>query len=389
MWSCLKPVKLFLILTITAAFCLVFTSSAYCTDAETVYKIGGIFSVTGPASFLGDPEKNSMEMAVEQINKKGGIDGHMLEAVIYDTEGDPSKTVMAVSKLINKDNVIAIIGPSRTPTTLAVVPMVQKSEIPFISCAAGNKIVEPVKPWVFKTAQSDILAVAAIYKHIKTQDYKTIGIITVENAFGESGKEQLLAQAPEFGLQVVRSETFGGNDSDMTAQLTKIRKENPDAIVCWGTNPGPAVVAKNIEQLDIDIPLYQSHGVASPKFIELAGEAAEGILLPTGKILVADLLPESDPQKAVLTEYIAAYESKFNTAVSGFGGYAFDAMHMLAKALEGTDGDRAQIRENLENTKGHVGVSGIFNFSKTDHNGLDPDAFVMVRIQNGTWELIK
>ena len=389
MWSGPKPRKLIWLLAFITAVCLVFASSAYSTDAEKVYKIGGIFSVTGPASFLGDPEKNSMEMAVEQINEKGGIDGHMLEAVIYDTEGDPSKTVMSVSKLINKDNVIAIIGPSRTPTTLAVVPMVQKSEIPLISCAAGNKIVEPVKPWVFKTAQSDILAVASIYKHIKAQDYKTIGIITVENAFGESGKEQLLTQAPEFGLQVVRSETFGGNDSDMTAQLTKIRKENPDAIVCWGTNPGPAVVAKNIEQLDIDIPLYQSHGVASPKFIELAGEAAEGILLPTGKILVAELLPESDPQKAVLTDYINAYESKFDASVSGFGGYACDAMHMLAKALKGTGGDRAQIRENLENIKGHVGVSGVFNFSKTDHNGLDPDAFVMVRIQNGSWELIK
>ena len=384
-----KPWKINWILAFTAALCLVFASSAFCASAETTYKIGGIFSVTGPASFLGDPEKKSLEMAVEQINKQGGIDGHMLEAVIYDTVGDPSKTVMSVSKLINKDNVIAIIGPSRTPTTLAVVPMVQKAEIPFISCAAGNKIVEPVKPWVFKTAQSDILAVASIYQHIKKQGYKTLGIITVANAFGESGKEQLLAQAPEFGLEVVRSETFGGKDSDMTAQLTKIRKENPDAIVCWGTNPGPAVVAKNIEQLEINVPLYQSHGVASPKFIELAGEAAEDILLPTGKILVADLLPESDPQKQVLTEYIDAYESKYSTSVSGFGGYAYDAMHLLAKALEGTGGDRAQIRENLENIKGHVGVSGVFNFSKSDHNGLDPDAFVMVRIKNGTWELIK
>jgi len=385
----IKPRTLSRILAAAAVICLILAGSAFNAAAEKIYKIGGIFAVTGPASFLGDPEKKSMEMAVEQINQNGGIDGHMLEAVIYDTEGDPSKAVMSVSKLINKDRVLAIIGPSRTPTTLAVLPMIQKAKLPLISCAAGNKIVEPVKPWVFKTAQSDILAVASIYQHIKAKGYKTIGVITVENAFGESGKEQLLAQAAEFGLQVVRSETFGGKDSDMTAQLTKLRKEKPDAIVCWGTNPGPAVVAKNLEQLDIDIPLYQSHGVASPKFIELAGSAAEDILLPTGKILVADLLPDSDPQKDVLTGYIDAFENQYKSSVSGFGGYAYDAMHLLAKALDGTGGDQAQIRQNFENIKGHVGVSGVFNFSPSDHNGLNPDAFVMVRIQNGIWKLVE
>jgi len=387
--ACTKALKVSLIPALAAVVFLAFSISPASASAADTYKIGGIFAVTGPASFLGDPEKKSMEMAVDQINAAGGVNGHKLEAVIYDTEGDPSKTVMSVSKLINKDNVIAIIGPSRTPTTLAVVPMVKKARIPFISCAAGNKIVEPVKPWVFKTAQSDILAVASIYQHMKKQDVKKIGIITVGNAFGESGKEQLLEQASEYGIQVVSSQSFGGKDSDMTAQLTKIRKEEPDAIVCWGTNPGPAVVAKNVEQLGLEMPLYQSHGVASPKFIELAGKAAEGILLPTGKILVADLLAEADPQKAVLSDYIDAYEARYKTSVSGFGGYAYDAVHLLAKAMKNTDGDQNQIRENLENTSGHVGVSGTFNFSEQDHNGLAPDAFVMVKINNGTWQLIR
>jgi branched-chain amino acid transport system substrate-binding protein len=352
------------------------------------YKIGGLFSITGPASFLGDPEKKSMEMAVEQINKTGGIDGHMLEAIIYDDEGDPSKAVNAAGKLIESDKVIAIVGPSLTPTTLAVMPMVQKAQIPFISCAAGNKIVQPIDPWVFKTAQSDILAVSAIYTHMKSQNIKKIGILTVADAFGESGKEQLLAQAAQFGLTVVRSETFGGKDTDMTAQITKIRQENPDAIICWGTNPGPAVVAKNIQQLGISIPLYQSHGVASPKFIELAGSAADGIILPTGKILVTNLLSDTDPQKKVLMDYTAAYDARYKTPVSGFGGYAFDGIQILAKALAGTNGDKEKVRENIENLKNHVGISGIFNFSPTEHNGLGADAFVMVRIKDGKWELI-
>ncbi|MBC2716468.1 MAG: ABC transporter substrate-binding protein [Desulfobacteraceae bacterium] len=381
--------SMMMILSVLAIACLLVASPAISASGKKPYKIGGIFAVTGPASFLGDPEKKSMEMVVDQINAKGGIDGHMLEAVIYDTEGDPSKAVMGVSKLINKDNVIAIIGPSRTPTTLAVMPMIQKAKIPFISCAAGNKIVQPIDPWVFKTAQSDILAVAAIYENLKSKNIKKIGIISVNNAFGESGKEQLLSQAPAFGLAVSKSETYGAKDTDMTAQLTKIRQDNPEAIVCWGTNPGPAVLAKNIQQLGLDIPLYQSHGVASPKFIELAGSAAEGIMLPTGKILVAALLPDSDPQKEVLNAYTSEYEKKYKSSVSGFGGYAYDAVKILAAALKNSNGDKEKIREALENTNGYVGVSGIFNFSKTDHNGLSPEAFVMVKIQDSTWKLLQ
>lgn len=352
------------------------------------YKVGGVFSVTGAQSFLGDPEKKSMEMLVEAINAKGGIDGHPLEAVIYDDEGDPTKAVLAANKLISKDNVIAVIGPSLTPTTLAIAPILEQAKVPLISCAAGIKITDPVKPYVFKTAQSDVLAVAAIYKHLQKQNTKKIGIITVANAFGESGKEQLLAQASTFKFEIVQAESFDAKDSDMTAQLTKIRKAQPDVVICWGTNPGPAVVAKNMQQLGMTTPLYQSHGVASAKFIELAGDAAEGIILPTGKIMVASLLPENDVHRPILLQYSKDFNDRFKMPASGFGGYAFDALGILAKALAGTNGDRDKIRDNIEKLTGYVGISGTFNFSPKDHNGLGEDAFVMVRIQKGTWALL-
>jgi len=352
------------------------------------YKIGGVFSVTGSQSFLGDPEKKSMEMLVETINAKGGVDGHPLEAIIYDDEGDPTKAVLAANKLISKDNVIAVIGPSLTPTTLAIAPILEQAKVPLISCAAGIKITDPVKPYVFKTAQSDVLAVAAIYKYMQKQNIKKLGIITVANAFGESGKEQLLAQAPAFKMEIVQTESFDAKDSDMTAQLTKIRKAQPDAVICWGTNPGPAVVAKNMQQLGMTTPLYQSHGVASPKFIELAGDAAERIILPTGKIMVASLLPEKDQNRPILLQYSKEYGDRYKTPASGFGGYAFDAMGILTQALKGTDGNRDKIRDNIEKLSGYVGVSGTFNFSPKDHNGLGEDAFVMVRIQKGAWTLL-
>lgn len=356
--------------------------------AGQVYKIGGIFSSTGRASFLGDPEMKTMEMLVEKINAAGGIDGHQVEAVIYDSEGDPAKAVSAVNKLLYKDKVLAIVGPSTTPTTLAIVNFVERAQVPLISCAAGVKITDPIKPWVFKTAQTDLLAVAAVYGHMQKKGIKTIGILTVSNAFGESGKAQLLSQAGDFGITVVKAESFGGQDTDTTAQLTKIKAASPDAIVCWGTNPGPAVVARNAKQLNIDIPLYQSHGVGSPKFIELAGDAAEGIVLPTGKILVTDLLKDDDPQKKILQGYTSDYQARWNGNVSGFGGYAYDAVNLLVKAMAGTNGDKKMIRDNLESITNHLGATGAFNFSATDHNGLGSDAFVMVEIRNGTWKLL-
>lgn len=366
--------------------CLVTSGPALCKEP---YKIGGIYSITGSSSFLGDPEKKSMEMTVEAINAKGGIDGRPVEAVILDDEGDPTKAVLAANKLISKEGVIAIVGPSLTPTTLAIIPVVEKAGVPLVSCAAGIKITEPVKPLVYKTAQNDALAVAAIYRHIQGRNIKKIGIISVENAYGESGKEQLTVQAPKFGIQIVQAETFGAKDTDMTAQLAKIRAAQPEALVCWGTNPGPAVITKNVVQMNMKIPLYQSHGVASPKYIELAGTASEGVLLPTGKILIADQLPDTDPQKAVLKGYIAEFEKRYSMPVSGFGGYAVDGLNLLAAALKGTEGDKKKIAANLEKIKGHVGITGTFTFTPTDHNGLGDDAFVMVEIKNGKWQLLK
>ncbi len=365
---------------------LILTPSAFAKDT---YKIGGIFAVTGGASFLGDPEKKSMQMVVDQINAKGGIDGHMLEAVIYDTKGDPTEAVQFANKLINKDKVLAIIGPSRTPTTMPIIPLCERARLPLISCAAGNGIVNPVRPYVFKTAQSDIMAVGTIYKYMKAQGMKKVAILCVDNGFGASGAAQLRAQAAAFGLTVVSDESFGGKDTDMTAQLTKARKENPDAMVCWGTNPGPAVVAKNARQLKVEFPLFMSHGVASPKFIEIAGDAANGIMLPTGAVLVAGLLPADYHQKAALDTYIADYKGKYEKGVSGFGGYAYDAMKVLEIALKGTGGDKAKIRDNIEKVQGYIGVSGTFNFSATEHNGLGDDSFKMVKIENGTWAIVE
>ena len=352
-------------------------------------KIGALFSVSGPASFLGEPERNTAEMMVAEINKAGGIKGRKLELIVYDTQGDATKAVQAVNKLIKDDKVVAIIGPSTTGDSMAVIPVVEKAEIPLVSCAAGIKITDPVKKWVFKTAQNDVLAVMKIYKNLQKQKIDKIAILTVSDGFGSSGREQLKLQAKEFDIKIISDETYSPSDKDMTVQLTKIRQSAAQAIICWGTNPGPAIVARNAKQLGIKIPLYMSHGVSSRKFIELAGDGAEGIILPSGRVIVADQLPNSDPQKKALMSYVNKYREHYKVEGDHFGGHAYDAVMLLKKAMEQGGFSPAAIRDQLEKTKKVAGIGGTFSYSPQDHAGLTSEAFVLVKIEKGDWKLIK
>jgi branched-chain amino acid transport system substrate-binding protein len=358
--------------------------------AAAPIRIGGLFAVTGPASFLGEPEKKTLEILVKDINGKGGVNGSMIELVIYDTQGDVTKAVQLATKLIKNDKVAAIIGPSTTGETLAIIPVIEKERIPLISCAAGIKITDPVKKWVFKTPANDHVAAEKIYNYAARFKQKNIALLTVSDSYGSSGREQLKALAAKKGIKIVADEVYSPKDTDMTAQLTRIRGFKPDAIICWGTNPGPAVVTRNIKQLAIKTPLYQSHGVASKKFIELAGaEASEGILLPAGKLAVYDLLPKTDPQQKVLKEYDLMYRKSYGTEASTFGGYAYDGFKLVINAVKKSGATPEKIRSGLEQTRRLVGVSGVFTMSPADHNGLDLSAFEMVRITKGDWTLAR
>jgi branched-chain amino acid transport system substrate-binding protein len=374
-----------------AATVLIISSlwSALCFASSGPIKIGALFSVTGPPSFLGEPERNSAKMVVDEINAKGGIKGRKLELVVYDTQGDATKAVQAANRLIKEDKVVAIIGPSTTGESMAIIPVAEKEGIPLISCAAGSKITDPVKKWVFKTAQNDGLAVTKIYEHLKKKGINKIAILTVSDGFGSSGREQLKANAAKFGIQVVVDDTYGPKDTDMTSQLTKIRGSKAQAIICWGTNPGPAVIAKNVKQLGVKLPLFMSHGVSSKKFIELAGDASEGIMLPSGRVIVSDVLPASDKQKKSLIAFVKDYQNHYKTEGDHFGGHAWDAVMLLKGALERGGDTPSAIRDQLEKTQNFAGIGGIFTYSASDHAGLTKDAFVLVEVKKKDWALVK
>lgn len=378
-----------LILIVLAVF-LIFSTNT--VSAKEPYKIGAIFSITGAASFLGEPSKNTVIMLKEQINKSGGINGVPLEVIIEDSKSDETQAVLAAKKLLDKDKVLAIVGPSTTGESMAVIPILTQAKTPLVSCAAGAGITQPVSEryWIFKSPQYDTSAVEAIFTHLKNKGINKVGIITISTGFGDSGRKALLELAPKFGMTITADERYGPKDSDMTTQLAKIKNSGAQAVINWSVGPGQVIVTKNWHTLKMGIPLIQSHGWGSKKNIELAGKAAEGVIAPLSRLVVWDKLSDKHPQKAVLKKYSTDYETKFKTEPGTFGGHAYDAFMMVVEALKKAGPDKQKIRDYLENNiTNWPGTGGIFNMSAKDHCGLDKDAFEIVVIKNGDWQILK
>ena len=381
-------VKHSLLKIVTAAALAVGTSlSAYAADP---IKIGSVLSVTGPAAFLGDPELKTLQLYVEKINKEGGVLGRQLQLVHYDDGTDASKANSFTKRLIDDDKVDIIVGGTITGSTMSMIPLVEKAEMPFISLAGAVVIVEPVKKWVFKTPHTDRMAAEKVFDDMKKRNLTKVGLFSETSAFGASGKKETEAMAAKMGITLVANEVYGPKDTDMTPQLTKIKNAaGVQAVFVFGLGQGPALVNKNYKQLGITLPLYHAHGVASEEFIKLSGPAAEGVRLPAAALLVADKLAANDPQKPVATAYRKAYNERFKEDVSTFGGHAYDGLMIAVDAFKRAGStDKAKVRDAIEATKGYIGTGGKVNMSATDHMGLDQSAFRMLEIKSGDWTLV-
>lgn len=382
----IKGRAIWIALILIVSLSLVFS----CTKEKEPYKVGAVFSVTGRTSFLGEPEKKTAVMIAEAINKVGGINGHPLELVVYDDESDETKAVLAVKRLLKKDKVPVIIGPSLSGNTLAVVKVMNDAKVPLVSCAASNKIVTPVvdRHWIFKVPQSDTHAVEKIYDYLLKKGINKIAIMSVSTGFGASGREELLRLAPQVGIEILADERYGPKDTDITAQLTRIRGTDAQAIVNWSVGPTQVLAVKNWHDLGMtNMPFYQSHGFGSRKNIKLAAGAAEGVFCPLGRVNIPDLVPADHPQKKVIEIYNEAYQAKYSEPLSSFGGHGWDALNLVIDALKAVGPDSAKIRDYIENRTNYVGQHGVFNFSPTDHNGLTKEAFEMVVVKDGDWAL--
>lgn len=360
---------------------------AAASEVEPI-KVGAVFSITGGASFLGAPEAKTVEMLADKLNQAGGINGRKIEMIIKDTGGKPENAISMTKQLIDEDKVLAILGPSTSGETMAIKDICQEGKTILLSCAAAENIVNPVASYVFKTPQKDSDAARRIFGIMKEKAISKIGVITSNDGFGMAGKAQIEKLAPEAGITVVISEVYDKQDTDLTGILTKIKGENVQAVVNWSIVPAQSLVAKNMKQIGLDVPLFQSHGFGNIKYVEAGGDAANGTIFPCGRLLVADVLPDNHPQKKLLLQYKQDYESRYKEPVSTFGGHAYDAFEILVAAIrKAGSAEPEKVREAIENLTGFVGTAGIFNFSAQDHNGLGLDAFEMLTVKDGKFAI--
>ncbi|MBU4302275.1 MAG: ABC transporter substrate-binding protein [Actinobacteria bacterium] len=361
-----------------------------CGCEKSVYKIGAVLSLTGPALPLGQPEQRSLMLLEEKINEEGGIDGHPVSFLIRDDESEPAKANTAVTKLINQENVAAIIGGSTTGSTLAMAKVCEKSRVPQVCCAAGTKITQPVKEYVFRTPPSDAMAIEKLLGYLEYDlKVKKIAVLHDANAYGTGGADELESKCGDYGIVVVARDNYGSTDTNMIGQLTKIQGTDAEAVVVWGTNPGPASIAKNMKELNMTIPFVGSHGIANKKFIELAGEAANGVVFPAGRLLIPSSIPEGSEWRKAVEEFSKEYKDKYDMEIDTFAAHGWDAGLIITEAMKeaGTDGEK--LNEQIEKTRNLVGIDGAYNYSPKDHDGLSVDDLIMIKIENGEWTQVK
>jgi branched-chain amino acid transport system substrate-binding protein len=371
-------------------FCV---AGGFAWSAEPI-KLGAFFDLTGAGSAIGTPTKLVAEMVVKKINAEGGINGRPLQLIIADDEGDPTKAAIVAKKFIESDKVVAIIGPTRTDTGMASKPIIEQMKVPTFMCVGGDPVITvPPFKWTFKSPQRTSVAVKKSFEYLKRKGIQKIAIITSADGFGRDGKNWLEKMAPDYGLKIISGESFQATDNDMTTQLIKIKAASPEAIICWTIGKAGSIVSKNVKQLGIQAPLFQCHGLPDPIYIKLAGEASEGNIMPATKLMVASQLADSDPQKKVIVEFIRLYKDVYQYdrqfPINTHSGYAWDAIYIVANAMKKAGTNNEKLREAIEKTKNYIGISGIYNISAEDHNGLGLDSMVIVQIDKGQWKKLE
>jgi branched-chain amino acid transport system substrate-binding protein len=354
-------------------------------------KIGAIVSLTGTYAGLGDPEKKTIEMEVKRINDAGGINGRPVEVIFEDDATDEAKAVAAASKLIEQDGVIAIIGATGSGQTMAIRGDIDRAGIPNVSMAGATAITKVFDPLVFQTPWSNTIVVPYTLDKLKAAGIKKIGLISDSGGFGKDGRAVMLEEAPKAGIEVVSDQTFNPGDTDMTAQVTKIKGSDAEAMVMWSAGKEAATVLKNAQELGLKMPIYGSHGNARKELIEGAGDASEGFKFAAGKILIPSAYGEGSEAFTVANDFIDRYKTAYGDAPSTFAGHAYDALYLITEAAKRVQGDLTPtaLRDEIEKTAGFVGIGGTFNFSATDHNGLTPEDLTLYEVKNGEWQLVQ
>lgn len=376
-------------LIVTALMVLGIITWTLTSFAAEPIRIGSPLLLSGTGAYVGGAEKDTLEMMAADLNKAGGINGRPLEFIFYDEEAKPDVAVSMVKRLIQKDKVSAIVGISTSWTALPIIPIVEKEEVPTIILAAAIKIVDPVKKWVFKTPADDRIVTAKLLSYMQSQGIKRIALMSTQDGFGDGGRSEITAQAPAYGISIVFDDKYTMQDTDITPTLSKIKKTDAQAVINWSSQRAPIILTMNYRQIGLELPLYQSHAAFSKDFLDATGKNSEGVKTAAMKFYGADKLPDSDPQKKVILGYQEAYKKRFGKETNQFGGCALDGFNILVTALKKAGDDKNKLRDAIEQTKGYVGIHGVFNYSSTDHGGISKESILMYQATEGAWKIIQ
>ena len=387
----MKAVRLLMLITLVA-FALGSVSVRVGQAAGTPYVIGAVVCESGPASTLGRPEGDSIQLAVDEVNKAGGINGHPLQVTIIDDETSPANAVNATRRLLDQ-HVIAILGTSITQGSLAMVPVAEQAHIPMISFASSANVIEPVaeRQWIFKIPPTDTSIARILQGYMKSHGVTKVGAVYRNDDYGKTGIAHFEEAGRADGFQVADSEAIDATATDATTQLTRIRAANPQGILVWSTLPSVYVVTKGYRQLGLgSLPLYFSDGAADQRFLDQTGVALNGAYIATSRVSVASQLPSTDPSKKISLHYVDAFERSFpkDKPANMFGGFAYDSIYWLKQALAKSGPDPAKLRDALEHIN-YDGVSGVFHTTPQNHNGLAPNADVVTKVVDGHFVIVR
>lgn len=353
-------------------------------------RIGALLETSGFIASLGQPGLEGANLAIEQVNAAGGINGRKLALINVNSESDNTKTVSGFRRLAEQDKVVAVIGPMSSGSGFAVADSVEGAGLPMIANGASRGIVLPAEKrrFMFLAPLTDVVVQSVMFRDMNARGIRRIAILNSDVAFGTSGRESMEKAASPFNIAIVAKETFGNADTDMSPQLTKIRGTDAQATVVWATGPGLAISTRNHRALGITTPLYLPHSANDFNFLRLAGDSANGVLLPSSKIYVTDSLPASDPQKAVVAKFVEDYTKKYGKPPATFAGNGYDAAMLLVAAIRKAGTEPAKIRDAIEGTRDFVGVTAVYSYAPDDHFGTKPESVVMLTVNAGKFALV-
>ena len=380
--------KLLVLIVLCSVFIMFTGVGPVMAQTKAPYKIGGIFPLTGYLSWLGEYKKKGSELKVELINKAGGVNGRPLELVVYDDQSSPETASRVAQRLVSKDEVIAMIGTASVPISGAVASIGNRYKIPTI-IGSGYEVDPKKDSYVFNTAHKTDFAVERPFQYFKEKGITKVALLMPIGPLGELGGGLARKYAPKYGITIVGEERFDVKSPDVTAQLAKLRTLGPQAVFSFCTGEPAALVARNMAQLSMNIPVLVSHGNANPGFLKLVSNVNIPIIVPAGRAAAPDSIADSDPCKKVIVDFNKAHQQKFGEPANYYSAEMVDAVDIIAAALKvvpSAEGDK--LRDAIEKTKGFVGMNGIYNFSPTDHHGTVLLDMMVLTIKDGKWQVL-